>query len=73
MLAKIYASMSWYAEAANALSEFANNPDSIEAQAANLLRLASANARFPETIPALPPEPEFATFMPEHQGGHRVI
>jgi TolB-like protein/DNA-binding SARP family transcriptional activator/Flp pilus assembly protein TadD len=53
-LARIYASMGRYAEAADALTELASNPDSAPARAARLLRAAPAKTENPDSLPPLP-------------------
>ena len=53
-LARIYASMGRYAEAADALTEIASDPDFAAAQAARLLRTAPSKTESPGTLPRLP-------------------
>ena len=58
-LAKIYATIGRYGEAADALMEIANDPNSAAAQAAQLLRTAPAKTDSLETLPRLPANLEF--------------
>jgi TolB-like protein len=54
LLARIYASMGRFGDAADALMEIASDPNSDAAKAASLLRTAPAKTASPEKLPRLP-------------------
>jgi TolB-like protein len=58
-LARIYASMGRYSEAADALMEIASDPNSAAAQAMRLLRTAPAKTATPDRLPRLPQNLQF--------------
>ena len=62
MLARIYASMGRYGEAADALTEITGDPNSAVAQAATLLRTAPVKTASPDGLPACP-APNYETLL----------